>query len=223
MQKQLVDVIKLSTQRCRNPIECKLVYATKENFLGRPVHGYHPDAIDFCLLTRNAAEALCQVQNQLIQQGLGLFVFDSYRPLRAVADFKKWMHAAAHDEYEFERKKIHYPHLEKNQLAELGYVCDDVSNHCFGDTIDLSLIDLHNKQLLDMGACFDYFDEISHITATEKIIGSTALKNRQILSDMMQQAGFIPYEKEYWHFTFREREIETPLDFEITPDLAGCS
>ncbi len=221
--KKLVDVIELSKKLCDQPIECKLVYATSENFLGRPVQGYHPDAADFCLLTPKAADALCQVQNHLNQQGLGLFIFDGYRPLQSVKDFCKWMHEPAQNDYELKRKAIHYPHIEKNQLADLGYVCDTVSEHCFGDTVDLSLIDLNNKKLLEMGAVFDYFDELSHITATEETVGSTALKNRQILSAAMQQVGFRPYEKEYWHFTFCEREIENPMDFEITVDCRGTS
>jgi D-alanyl-D-alanine dipeptidase len=216
----LVDVISLSKKKCEESIECHLAYATVENFLGRLVDGYHPDATQFCLLTRKAADALCHVQNSLNQHHkLGLFVFDSYRPLRAVKDFGKWMHKPIKNEHELQRKKIHYPHIEKNQLADLGYVCDDVSNHCFGDTIDLSLIHLPNKKLVHMGACFDYFDEMSHATASVKELGEEAFNNRQILTTAMQEQGFIPHEKEYWHFTFGQRDIETPMDFAITKDL----
>lgn len=219
MIKKLVNVISLSKKHCEIPIEGKLAYATAENFLGRRVAGYHPEAIDICLMTQSSALALCQVQNQLHAKKLGLYIFDSYRPLRAVRDFKTWMEHPPLNEYELARKKIHYPHLEKNQLDALGYVAGDVSNHCFGDTVDLSLIDLTTGALLDMGACFDYFDEISHVTTTEKTIGARAFSNRQIFSAAMQEAGFVPYEKEYWHFTFREREIDSPLDIEITPDI----
>jgi D-alanyl-D-alanine dipeptidase len=215
----LVNVTSLSEKMCEHKIQCKLVYATKENFLGRVVDGYHPAASHFFLATPKAAKALCEAQNKLNQMNLGLFVYDSYRPLRAVKDFYQWMHSPVHNAYELERKTIHYPHIEKNQLAELGYVADDVSNHCFGDTIDLTLIDLKTGQELNMGACFDYFDEISHPSALSKNIGEEAFRNRQILSDIMQAVGFIPYDKEFWHFTFSEREVDTPLDFAIVPEL----
>ncbi len=211
----LIDAVALSRTLCKKPIQCKLAYATAENFLGRPVIGYHQSAIHLCLFAPKAAHALCQVQNELFQQNLGLFVFDSYRPLRAVQDFGHWMHQPVHDPFELVRKEIHYPHIEKIQLAQLGYVNGTVSNHCFGDTIDLSLIDLHTGELLPMGACFDFFDELSHLTATEAHIGAEALKNRQLLTNTMERAGFIPYEKEYWHFTFHEREILEPLDCEV--------
>ncbi|MEO8401753.1 MAG: M15 family metallopeptidase [Gammaproteobacteria bacterium] len=219
----LIDVTRLSKKLCQTSIDCKLAYATQQNFLGRIVDGYHPDAAHICLMASSAAHALCAVQNSLSELQLGLFVFDSYRPLRAVRDFGRWMHLAVHDDHELVRKEIHYPHIGKNQLAQMGYVCDHVSDHCYGDTIDLTLIDLKNKTLLDMGACFDFFDELSHSTATVEMIGVDALKHRQILSNAMQAVGFIPYEKEYWHFTFREREIEVPIDIAITAELGESS
>lgn len=221
MKVKLVDAIKLSEQQCDHPIECQLAYATNENFMGRIVKGYHPDAHQICLMTRNAAEALCDVQNELNKKGLGLFVFDGYRPLRAVKDFKEWMQQPPHGDYELQRKKIHYPNLEKNQLAELGFVSDNVSNHCFGDTIDLSLYDLKTKELVNMGACFDFFDELSYPSMSMEAIGPEAFKNRLILSTAMQKKGFLPYEKEYWHFTYHKRDLEMPIDIEITPELVG--
>jgi len=217
----LIDVIALSKNLCDTPIECTLAYATAENFLGRLVAGYSPDAKHFCLMAPNAAAALCRAQNQLNEKNLGLFIFDSFRPLRAVRDFGHWMHQPVNNPLELTRKEIHYPHIEKNQLAQLGYVNDRVSDHCFGDTVDLTLIELPNKTFLDMGACFDFFDDTSHHTATAETIGKTAYQNRQILLDVMQAMGYLPYEKEYWHFTYHEREVSEPLDVEITTELAG--
>lgn len=220
----LVDVIKLSRVRCQQPIRGQLAYATPENFLGRIVEGYHPEASDVCLMTRQAAEMLCKVQNQLIemQHNVGLFIFDAYRPLRAVKDFAKWFSEPPVNSYELARKEIHYPHLAKNQLSVHGYVAGDVSRHCFGSTVDLSLMHLATGQLLNMGACFDYFDTLSHPSATLEEIGEEAFANRILLSTAMQNFGFMPYEKEYWHFD-AEREIETPIDIEITPALRGMN
>jgi D-alanyl-D-alanine dipeptidase len=217
----LVDVVKLSQQKCQQPIQCNLAYATRDNFLGRIVQGYHPEAAHICLMTRKAAEALCDVQNQLNQRQLGLLVFDSYRSLRAVKDFNHWMHSPVQDEHELQRKKVHYPHIEKHQLADLHYVGDTVSNHCFGDTVDLTLIHLNTQEELNMGACFDYFDELSHPTAPASVVGEQAFQNRKTLSDAMQAVGFLPFDTEFWHFTFHQRDNLTPLDIEITPELEG--
>ena len=211
----LIDAAQLSQQHCKQQIQSHLAYATQENFLGRIVKGYHAHATKLCLMTQNSAKALCDAQKQLNEKHIGLFVFDAYRPLRATRDFMHWTEQAVAHDYELERKQIHYPHLEKNQLVHLGYLADGVSNHCFGDTVDLVLIDLKNNNLLDMGACFDYFDEISHTTATAKQIGEEAYQHRQILSDAMLSVGFTPYEKEFWHFTFHQRDVDAPLDVEI--------
>lgn len=83
----LRDVITLSKKHCLSPIQGRLAYAGYENFIGRVIDGYSEDADDVCLLTKEAASALCDVQRELNQSGLGLYIFDAYRPLRAVKDF----------------------------------------------------------------------------------------------------------------------------------------
>lgn len=220
LETQLIDVLALSAALCHQPIQGQLAYASTENFLGRIVQGYNPEASDVCLMTKNAAEMLCNVQNQLVKAKVGLFIFDAYRPLRAVRDFNSWFAQPPASEYELRRKEIHYPHLQKNELSVHGYVMGDVSKHCFGATVDLSLINLATGKLLDMGACFDYFDVISHTNATAKQIGAEAFSNRMLLAESMQSFGFMPYEKEYWHFDHAP-EINIPIDIEITPALRG--
>lgn len=212
----LVDVRSLSQKRCAHPIEGELAYATKENFLGRIVEGYHPEAKGLFLLTNRAAHALCEVQNELIKQGLGLFIYDAYRPLRAVKDFCAWA-KEPDTEYGKERKKIHYPNLQKQDLFKLGYIADKVSRHCYGNTVDLTIIHLDTKEPLDMGAVFDEFDEVSHQGVKAEVIGEEAFKNRELLYEVMQKHGFVTYPYEWWDFEFPNREVEEPMDFEITP------
>lgn len=218
----LVDVIALSKLRCQQPIQGELKYATRENFVGRIIDGYSPNAKDICLLTRNPAEMLCKVQDYVVNEyNYSLFILDAYRPLRAVKDWAHWFKQPPADDYELQRKKIHYPNLEKKQLAELGYVADTVSKHCFGATVDLILIDLASQQELEMGVCFDFFDELAHPTASAEQIGEQAVKNRQLLAEAMQRYGYHPYPKEYWHFDHEKVEAAEPMDIAITSDLRG--
>jgi len=77
----LIDVIELSKKICEAPIQAELAYATPRNLVGRPLNGYHTNALDICLLTPKAAEALCHVQNEITKHHqMGLFVYDTYRP-----------------------------------------------------------------------------------------------------------------------------------------------
>src|SRR6187549_2932373 len=118
----LIDVIEFSKKNCQVPIKCELAYATKFNFMGRIVDGYHPKAKDIAILTPKAARALCQVQDHLLtNHGCGLLVYDAYRPQRSVRDFMKWSKLSPVSEFELERKALHYPHIEKSQLFALGY------------------------------------------------------------------------------------------------------
>jgi D-alanyl-D-alanine dipeptidase len=217
----LIDVIALSEKLCSHPIQGVLAYATTDNFLGRVVDGYSPQATHVCLLTRKAAHQLCLVQNTLNKQGLGLFIFDAFRPLKAVRDFASWYHQPVANAPEAYRKQLHYPHLEKTDLYRLGYAPKEVSRHCFGHAVDLSLIDLSNNQLCNMGTIFDYFDHTSHHPSTPSaIIGKEAYHNRQLLMQVMEEFGFIPYPLEYWHFDYKELELDIPADIAITPHLS---
>lgn len=219
----LVDAVKLSKSKCSEPIRAELRYATERNFVGRPINGYTPGLTNLALLTPKAAEKLCAVQNYLIaQHQYGLMVFDAYRPKRAVLDFMAWSQQPPAGAYELERKAKHYPHIEKNELFVLGYVMED-SGHCYGNTVDVVLIDLAADQLLDMGARFDYMDERSHITMGSAEIGEAAFKHRKILQQAMMQFDFQPYHEEFWHFSHggsAGREVSAPLDIEINADAA---
>src|SRR5216684_6388470 len=62
-------------------------YFGSHNFVGEKIDGYERPR---CLLTAPAANALAGVQRGLVTRGLGLKVFDCYRPARAVAHFVRW-------------------------------------------------------------------------------------------------------------------------------------
>ncbi len=68
-------------------IQQDLRYFGNNNFVGRPIHGYRANR---AILTKSAALALRAVQEELNRFGLGLLVFDAYRPQQAVDDFVAW-------------------------------------------------------------------------------------------------------------------------------------
>jgi|SRR3989339_515653 len=215
----LIDAVKLSAQHCAHPIQAKLKYATTKNFAGRVIEGYDPDVTDIALMTPKAAQALCDVQNFLIEKyNYGLLVYDAYRPRRAVLDFLEWAKVPVRDAYELERKAKHYPNIEKNQFFELDYLVED-SGHCYGNTVDVFLLDLKTNEKLDLGARYDFMDEISHSAQPAEKIGEIPYKNRQILRSAMERFGYQGCRSEFWHFThggIAGREVKKPLDVPIT-------
>jgi zinc D-Ala-D-Ala dipeptidase len=168
----LVDV-----QELDSTIRVDARYATVNNFTGRPLPGYESARI---LLRREAAQALARVQSRLRTGGLGLLVFDGYRPVRATAAMMAWAERTG-----------------RNDLFEQGYIARR-SRHNLGVAIDLTLIDLVSGRELDMGTPFDTFSEAAH-TANAS---GRVLRHRQVLVRAMEAEGFTNYEQEWWHFSY---------------------
>ena len=170
-------------------------YAGAHNFVGAPIEGYQRPV---CLLTRAAARALAEVQNDLAPSGLGLKVFDCYRPQRAVAHFVRW----AQDLKDTRTKSEFYPHVDKRELFRLGYIASR-SGHSRGSTVDLTLVrKAEGATELDMGTSFDFFSPKSW--PSDQSVGAAARANRSLLADAMRRRGFRSYDKEWWHFTLRQ-------------------
>jgi PhoPQ-activated pathogenicity-related protein/D-alanyl-D-alanine dipeptidase len=219
---QLVDVVALSKKECARPIQAHLAYATENNFVGQHIDGYTPGLTDMALMTKAAAAALVKVQNDLfLEHGYGLLIYDSYRPQQAVRHFVRWSKLPPVGKHELDRKKLQYPDIEKATMFERGYVSED-SQHCYGHTVDLVLVDKNGKEL-NHGVPFDYMGTKSHATATVKDIGEEALNNRKILTATMKKYGFVPYPLEYWHFSYGDKSIHEPMDIKITPELKGLN
>lgn len=181
-------------------------YAGSENFVGRPIAGYEAPV---CLLTNKAVAALGRVQEKLQPFGLGLKVFDCYRPARAVADFATW----ARDPADQKRKADYYPNVDKSGLFELGYIAER-SGHSRGSTLDVTLINLRTRQELDMGGAYDLFDTRSW--PSEQGVSAQARANRMLLQDVMVAAGFRPLKEEWWHFTLNDEPYpDTYFDFPV--------
>ncbi|MEX0976621.1 MAG: M15 family metallopeptidase [Woeseia sp.] len=187
-------------------IELDVRYHSSDNFVGSPVDGYDRPVI---LMTRAAATALRDVHERLNEQGLGLKVFDAYRPQKAVDHFVRW----AADPADTLTKRKYYPDVPKNRLFELGYIAEK-SGHTRGSTVDLTVVDLATGVELDMGSAWDFFGEISHHDSP--LVDAEATVNRNLLRDVMVEHGFKPYAQEWWHYTLaNEPYPDTYFDFDV--------
>ncbi|WP_231710971.1 M15 family metallopeptidase [Xanthobacter dioxanivorans] len=181
-------------------------YFGTQNFVGARVDGYGAAR---CFLTRPAAEALAGVAADARKQGLGLRIFDCYRPARAVAHFARW----ASDLADTRSKAAYYPDVDKKDLFAEGYIAAR-SGHSRGSTLDLTLFSSATGADLDMGTPFDLFSpkswpQSSAVSAAQKA-------NRRLLADLMARHGFKPFDKEWWHFTLKSEPYpDTYFDFPI--------
>lgn len=182
-------------------------YYSTYNFVGDRIQGYEAPV---ALLTREAAEALREVSDELVQQGYRLKLYDAYRPQQAVDHFKAW----AEEVTDQRMKPFFYPEVEKAELFERGYVAAK-SGHSRGSTVDLTLFDMKRGKEVDMGGTFDYFGEHSHADYTGDLTEEQKA-NRALLRDAMLAHGFRGISTEWWHFTLKDEPYpETYFDFPV--------
>ena len=167
----LVELVKLD-----KTIKLDIRYARTDNFVGKVVY---PEARAF--LQRDAAEALLRVHKKLKKQGLGLMIFDGYRPWSITRLF--WEVTP-----EDKRKFVANPATG--------------SRHNRGCAVDLSIYDLKTGKLVEMPSDFDEFTE----RASPAYQGGTAeqIRNRDLLRSLMEAEGFIVNSNEWWHFDYKD-------------------
>jgi D-alanyl-D-alanine dipeptidase len=179
--RELVDLRKADPS-----IRLDLRYATTNNFMHRRLY-----PIAEAYLHREAAAALAEVQRELAAKGLGLKVYDAYRPLSV----QQQMWDLIHDE-----------RYVSNPAVNAG-------RHTRGTAVDLTLVDRHGREL-PMPTPFDDFTERAHRNA--KGIPAEPARNANLLEDAMVRQGFIPYPFEWWHFDYRNWKQHSPLDIPLT-------
>lgn len=187
-------------------------YYSSYNFVGRRIAGYEEPV---ALLTREAAEALRAVSDDLLRQGYRLKIYDAYRPQCAVDDFKAW----ALDLEDQEMKACFYPDVEKSRLFEEGYIASR-SGHSRGSTVDLTLFDMSTGKEADMGGVFDFFGTRSHADYQGDLT-ELQIANRKLLRDTMLAHGFKGISTEWWHFTWRNEPYpDTYFNFPVADPAA---
>ena len=169
-------------------------YYTTYNFVGERIPGYERPV---AYLTRQAADSLKLVCDDLKEQGYRLKVFDAYRPQMAVDFFVRW----GSDLEDQRMKDYFYPDCPKSELFRRGYIAHK-SGHTRGSTLDLTLFDMKTEREVDMGGTYDFLGETSHYNYSRGLTRDQ-INHRRILREAMMRHGFKPIAVEWWHFTLR--------------------
>ncbi|MFM2338166.1 MAG: hypothetical protein RL115_1359 [Bacteroidota bacterium] len=164
-----------------------LRYATTNNFMRRLMY---PAGTNLTYLRKPAALALLNVQTALLSKGVGLKVYDAYRPYAVTVKFWELVH---------DERFVANP---KNG-----------SGHNRGVAIDLTLINSNTKAELNMGTGFDNFSDTAHQGFTK--LPPEVLENRKLLKTTMEQYGFKPYADEWWHYSWPEAAKFELLDIDF--------
>jgi len=164
-----------------------LRYAGKNNFVGKAMY---KKGLRYTFLRLPAARALLAVQNELNTKGLGLKIYDAYRPYSVTVAF--W--DLIHDE---------------------RYVANPAkgSGHNRGIATDLTIVNLKTGYELDMGTGFDNFTDSAHHSF--KQFPDSVLANRELLKSTMEKYGFHLFETEWWHYFWGGAEAFPVLDLDF--------
>lgn len=164
-----------------------LRYAGTNNFMQRMMYTSN---ITETFLRMPAAIALSKVQKELNEKGLGLKIFDAYRPYSVTVKF--W-------------------ELVKDER----YVANPAkgSGHNRGIAVDLTIINLNTGEELDMGTSFDNFTDTAHHSFTN--LPEDVFQNRLLLKSVMEKNGFKALETEWWHYFLADGNRFELLDIDF--------
>lgn len=164
-----------------------LRYATTNNFMHRLMY---PAGTSLTFLRSIAVNALKDVQEELQLKGLGLKIFDAYRPYDVTVKF--W-----------------------ELVKDDRYVANPAkgSGHNRGIAVDLTIINLTTGKELDMGTGFDNFSDTAYHTFTK--LPEEILQNRILLKSVMEKYGFMAYNEEWWHYSWPESSRFEILDLKF--------
>ena len=172
-----------------------LRYASNDNFVKQSLY---PANTNVTFLRLPAANALKEVQEELQKKGLGLKIFDAYRPYSVTVKF-----------WELIKDERYVANPSKG------------SGHNRGLAVDLTIVDLNTGVELDMGTGFDNFTDTAHHSFTQ--LSPTILQNRKLVKEVMLKHGFNSLETEWWHYYWpNDRNYEVlDLDFKKLKKLSN--
>lgn len=186
---RIPNAVLVDMQAIAPTVQLDVRYATAQNFTHQKLYS-HPR----CLLRPAVAMRLAKVQADLQTQGLGLKVFDCYRPLSVQR--KMW-------------KIVPNPLYVAN--PQQG------SRHNRGSAVDLTLVDRNGKEL-PMPSAFDEFSPKSHLDYRGD--NPKQIQNRDRLQQVMKRRGFQPILSEWWHFDAPNWQQYPLLDLPLSTGLS---
>lgn len=191
----LVDI-----QTLDNTILVELKYSTTDNFVGKDMYG----SLEKAYLVPKIAKMVVRAQAILKSRHpeYSLLIYDAARPISVQRAMRKTVEGTQYE----------------------SFVADGTrgGRHNYGVAVDLTIA-ANDGTPLDMGADFDEFSEAAAVKGTADssdpatrtidiyrkyvnslvsrgIITPSAAKNRILLLEIMCEAGFVPYRREWWHF-----------------------
>lgn len=179
-------------------------FAGEDNILGRIANEYYAAVgISSIKLTK----AIDKASQLLKDQNLRLLIYDSYRPQTTTNAIVDWLA----DDSDDDMKEYYYPNIDKEDMLDMFF--ESKSAYSRGSAVDLTIID-KNGLVLDMGTKYQFIDEKSNFNYTN--LSDEQRNNRELLRDVMIQAGLTPNNTFWWSFYLENEPFsESYFDFYV--------
>lgn len=164
----------------------ELAYATEHNFTGQRIYDFTEGFLRY-----GTVKKLAPVCEELAEYGLGLILWDGFRPLEA-------------------QEKLWEACPDPNYVSPPG---TGNRSHCRGNTVDISLYDLQTGEEIPMPTGFDDFSLLADRDYSD--CAPEAAENARLLETVMEKYGFKPYFKEWWHFS---DSVDYPIEEVFSPE-----
>lgn len=80
-----------------------------------------------------------------------------------------------------------------------------VAGHPTGGAVDIVIINTDNNEIIDFGSTiYDFSNKKNYVF--DITVSKTAKQNRQLLRKVMLRQGFAPFDGEWWHFSYGDKE-----------------
>lgn len=148
-------------------------YASDDNPVGAPLYDD-----DRAYLRLRVALALREAQRRLAARGVGLLVYDAYRPYSAT--LRLW-----------------------DAVRDSAYAAppSSGSRHNRGAAVDVGLVSLSSGRPLRMPTAYDVFSpKAAHGYVS---LPAAVSARRRLLRATMERAGFVALPEEWWHYDYR--------------------
>ena len=177
-------------------IQIELKFCTYQNFVGKPLPGYHHNV---GIAKSEVCRALYRVADNLAKEGYGLVIYDAYRPMEAQKYlYDVWLGAPL----EVNLQTMYYPDYDKRTLYD-SFIEEDAS-HNSGRSVAVGLTQGWAKKKVDMGCAYGVYEE--HV-AFRGNLEASKVKMREKLRNAMKQSAFYNKYTAWWKFDFHPPEL----------------
>lgn len=167
---------------------------------------YNPLCSDMQLLLHNkmiirksVSEKLIQAQKKLAEENnqFSLCITYGYRSLEVQT--KRFQSVLQNTKQFFPNPYDYY------EEAHRFVAVPTVAGHPTGGAIDVVLVDKKTNKTLDFGSKqYDYSSKACYVFWPK--VNITAQKYRMLLRKVLLEVGFAPFDGEWWHFSYGDRE-----------------